>query len=573
MNEAPAPEQGSGTAPTRESLALRRGLVILPWRNALIIEGGARRRLVKGTALASILPILPHLVPLLDGRHSREDICADFGLTRAVLDEFLASLAQCGVLERACHMPSAAAQAAPQAACYLSRTATALDDGCRSGAEIAALLADSAVLVVAPSAVGKPIAADLAETGVGSVIVADSVSEVPAAGIQALASAAQGFAAVLDDGAAGSGRDHLAECISRGHEYGVPVLRFACRTDALEVGPTFHPSHPACAACFRRSYGRVVWPEAGAREPVGASPHGDEFGIQAVLTALVTSELLAHLGALGPTAAPRRLVRITARGYESEQYDLAPEPDCPSCGAGRSPDSAAETAATFEWLEGTEPTRSARWLPMRSPSELRAAVPLLGTLTDMGWAPRIALDDERLNRADSAIAEIVTAFAGWRPAVKPGAAPRFEPDDNAPSAIHAYVLADGDRTDLPATIYKYDGVARQLVGVRSDPVSLTRALHATDLDPSAIGFAVVLVAAVAHMQYQHGTSALRLSHLDAGCAATQIANAAGARGRGISFASTWPKELADLLELHATEEVIAAIAGIDRQPEERASCR
>jgi bacteriocin biosynthesis cyclodehydratase domain-containing protein len=545
----------------------------MPWRDALIIEGGARRQLVRGTALASILPVLPRLVTVLEGRHSRTDICARFGLTPAVLDEFLASLSQCGVLERAGHGPSATtAQGSPQAACYLSRTAAAPDDSCRSGEEIASVLADSAVLVIAPSVVGKQIAADLTATGVGSVMIAGSASQVPAAGLQALAAAGQGVAAVLDDDLAESGDDCLAGCMARCHAYGIPVLRFAYGMDALEVGPTFHPGHPACAACFKRSYERVAWP-AGAGEPASAVPRADEFAIQAVLTALVTSELLAQLGALGAPVSPRRLVRITVPGYKSEQRDLVPEPDCPGCGTGRSLDPVARTAATFERLEGSEPTRSARWLPVRAPSELRSAVPLLGTVTDMAWAPRIALDDERISRADPGIAEILSAFAGWRPAVKPGAAPRFEPGDQAPSATHAYLLADSDRTDLPATIYKYDGIARRLVGVRSDPVALTRALHATDLDSSVIGFAVVLVAAVAHMQYQHGSSALRLSHLDAGCAATQIAIAADACGRGISFASTWPPELGDLLELHPTEEVIATVAGIHRQPKERVSCR
>ena len=133
--------------------------------------------------------------------------------------------------------------------------------------------------------------------------------------------------------------------------------------------------------------------------------------------------------------------------------------------------------------------------------------------------------------------------------------------------IDLYLLTDGDLADLPATIFRYDGPARELAGVHADPVSLADALVSTDLDPPVLGFALVLVAGVGQARHRFGTLALRLSHLDAGCIAAQVAAVADGFGRRLHFASTWSRELADLLDLDPAREIVAAVVGVERAKE------
>ena len=88
------------TAPELEYPVLRRGLLAVPVAAGLLVDGGSRRRLLKGSALAPVLPVLPRLLRLLDGAHDPASVGAELGLDRAPLDEFLALLAECGALKR-----------------------------------------------------------------------------------------------------------------------------------------------------------------------------------------------------------------------------------------------------------------------------------------------------------------------------------------------------------------------------------------------------------------------------------------------------------------------------------------
>jgi hypothetical protein len=536
----------ASTAPELEYPVLRRGLLAVPVGAGLLVEGGSRRRLLKGRALASVLPVFPRLLRLLDGAHDPASVCAELGIDRAPLDEFLALLAECGALEPTRGTPrrSGGSEPAEHVTTYLSRTAHAAG-GYRGRAEIAA---------------------DLTESGIGSVSVAHAAAQASPAALRTAASADRRVAAVFDDSAASSGGDGLAEAITRCHEHGLPVLRFACAPGHLEVGPAFFPGgHPACAGCFRRGYQAMAWPEPADDEP-GQPPAGD-----GVLAGLVTTELLALLTALTAPAPARTLVRLSGPRYHSERYDVTPELGCPRCGGSPAASDATAAASVYEWLEGSEPPELIERRPTPTAADLRALGKRLAERYAMTSGPRRALPASRPGGLTDPVAEdMLRRVTGWRPAAEPGAAARLEPDGI--TSVDLYLLTNGDLADLPATIFKYDGPARELAGVRADLVPLADALASTDLDPSVLGFALVLVAAVGQARHSFGTLALRLSHLDAGCVAAQLSAVAAGFGRRLHFASTWSRELADLLDLDPARELVAAVVGVEH-PKEGPECR
>jgi hypothetical protein len=566
MTGSVAAEPGSA-ASELEYPVLRRGLLAVPVAAGLLVEGGSRRRLLKGSALAPVLPVLPRLLRLLDGAHDPAGVCAELGLDRAPLDEFLALLTECGALEPAGGIPTRSAGRGPaeHVTTYLSRMTHAAG-GYRGGAELAAVLAGCAVLVVAPPPVAEQIAADLTESGIGSVPVAHAAAHVSADTLRAAAAAARRVAAVFDDGAASSGGDGLADAITRCHEHGLPVLRFACGPGHLEVGPAFFPGgHPACAGCFRRGYQAMAWHGPAAGDEPGQPP-GHPLAADGVLASLVTTEVLALLTALTAPAPARTLVRLSVPWYHPERYDVTPEPGCACYGGAPAACSAAAAAAVYEWLEGSEPPELIERRATLTAAELRGLAKRLAERYAMTSGPRRTLPTSGPGGlSDPVAADMLRRVTGWRPAAEPGAAARLEPDDV--TSVDLYLLTDGDLADLPATIFRYDGPARELAGVHADPVSLADALVSTDLDPPVLGFALVLVAGLGQARHRFGTLALRLSHLDAGCIAAQVAAVADGFGRRLHFASTWSRELADLLDLDPAREIVAAVVGVERAKE------
>ena len=567
MTGATPVASAAGPQDGRKVLTLRRGLVAIPAGDALLIEGGQRRRLLRGGPMSSVLPCVPSLLPMLTGGCSAERICLETGLDPAVLGDLLRLLGDAGLLERAAVTAPPGTGVAEQAETFLSRTASTAEDPARSGGELSDELARSAVVILGPPAVGGQIAADLTDIGVGSVLYMEDARRIPPAAWQTLRSATHRAVAIFDGALPGRTAEDPIEAARRLSGPGLPILRFAGDSTVLEIGPTFYGTHPACPSCFRRGYADLAMaPEAGQ----GASPGGPDGPEAAVLAALVAGELTAQLSRLTVPAPPRRLTRITVPGYRAEYWDVTPEPGCDVCGISRGSAGAA-AAETYEWLESSEPVGLASWRMSRGSAELRDYARRVATHDDMPTAPRLAVQDTSSERLDSAAATILSgSVAGGHPTVLPGSAARRAAPDGDLTGVYPYLLTNGDLVDLPGHIFKYDSMSDELVAARADRIPLAAALDHTGLTPAQFSFAVVLVAAVGALRFQYRSAALRLAHLDAGQAAARLAAAAAACGREVTFAASWSGALADLLELDPAQEIIAAVAGIHGRRDEGA---
>jgi hypothetical protein len=98
------------------------------------------------------------------------------------------------------------------------------------------------------------------------------------------------------------------------------------------------------------------------------------------------------------------------------------------------------------------------------------------------------------------------------------------------------------------------------------------ALAGTGLAPGGLDVVVVLVAEAGRIAGRFGWSAYRRAHLDAGCAATQFAAVAAGYGLGVSLASSWDDQLAQLLDLEPGTEFVTVVAGLSAMHQKGTPC-
>jgi hypothetical protein len=519
---------------------LRRGLVLHQSELGLLIEGTPRRQLVTGEDV----DLLARLLALLDGAHREDDICAELGTEPAWLSRALEFLRHSRVIEDGRgDVGGIPEHALP----YLSRAvaATGVYD---HTAQAAQALAGAVVLLAGEAWWAAATAADLRESGVGTVACCapeEAAAHLPGTG----PGESRCLAAVLDDPADPAGLERVASaCADRG----VPVLRFARGPGFAELGPAFRRGYTACPACFRRGYEATFGPAGAGAAGGDARP---EPGQAELISGLAAQEILARLAHLSVPVPPRVLTRMTGPDYRRESFSVLPERDCASC--------CGPAGAAGPWLS--------EWEAEAAPAELAVPDALLLTghsrLTeilrpsaDLHTAPRWALPATASRSGDdrARLARLLADAAG-------GLAPGAPPAD-------LYLVADAGLGDLPGTVYRYDRGSGDVVSVRSDPVGTAEFLATTDLEPAGVDLVLILTAARGRLRGPHELAAVRLAHLEAGRAVMRVCAAAWAQQLAVAPASAWGPDLAGHLDLAPGSECVTAVLGL-AFGKDVASCR
>jgi SagB-type dehydrogenase family enzyme len=544
----------AGADPARRP-RVRRGLALAPLSDGVLIEGGPSRQVLTGTAASSLLP---RLLPLLDGQRSCEQIRAQLSLSAPHLDQLLSLLSQRALLEWV--RPDRASAPAPEhVTTYLSRTLSVTANR-RSTEDLGDELASATVLLAAPPRLAGSIAADLEETGVGTVTIAGPGQ---LAGARCEGSG-RCVAAVYDDQA---GRDAFDEFVTACRDRDLPVLRFSGTADTAEIGPVFYGSDTACVACFRRS-----------QEPAEDGIAGS--GVTGILAGLVTSALLAMVLGQAEAIAPRRLLRTWLPSMLTDSYDVVPELDCGCCVGGTAPqDDASRDCLAYEWRMGKVPVAlNADGAP--SPAERQRLAALLREREDLPSAPRHPLPDQAHVPSpgaayaggldESVLAGMLVRTAGFRPPPDPpgaqAASRRWMASGGNMASVTVYLATETGLFGLPGTLFRYDDIGHEVVSIHADRVPLAEVLAGTGLDAAPTDLVIVLTAAVGRLRKKYRDLAWRLAHLDAGCAAMQLRTVAGGYGLRTTFAAAWPAQLGQTLELDPHSEIVTAVAGISAVP-------
>lgn len=514
---------------------LCRGLIMVPDSGALLVSGGSRRHRLTGPGTVSALP---RLLPWLDGRHDVTAIAAAAGLPDTAVRRLLTVLDGCDMLEWLSGATSATAGLPGDTVPYFSRTIATLP-GVTCTEELAGVLAASAVLLVCADPAASCIAEDLAGTGVPGVRFRRAPAEVAAADLAWLTRADRGLAAVFDDDATA-----LADVVRLLRGTGIPVLRFCGDASTTEVGPVFFDDWTACLRCFRSAHHRVT----GTR-------------VSGVTAALTTASIVASLTGTGATGRPWRMTRIDSRDWTSQILDVVPEPGCADGPhAGPPAAASAEEALVFayEWQHEKRP--AVLTAPVNLTREQERRLFALTTERDpYPPAPARELGGEAGPEL-AVLADILARTAGFRESPPAGPrAKRWAPSGGNLGSVQLYIAAEHDIFGLPGTLFRYDDLKHRVLPVRADRIPLDAVLPAESLATDT-GVLVIFVASVGRLARKYDEFALRLAHLDAGCAALQFAATALSRKAAVSFTYAWHPGLDGLLELNPDDEVVTAVA-------------
>jgi hypothetical protein len=498
-----------------DSPALRRGLAIVPVDNGLIVEGGPRRQRFEGAAATDLLP---RLLPLLDGSSTRSELMEQAGLPEHHLAQVLDLLAARGLLESGTGDEGDATDE------YLSRTLP-VGSIYRSGRSLRQHLNEQTVLIAAPAPLRDGIAADLEDSGIGSVGPFDERIPPDCS-----------LVVVCDDG------ELLERVIERCAPHGIAVLRCGSAGGFAEIGPKFLAGRTPCVDCFRRGYAGA-FPVRPTAEPASL----------AMLAALVTGEVLATFH-VGTAAAPHLMCRIDTAELSDDRYVVAPEAECPNCGvAGRPHEAVAETFGHYEWQVQASPADPALLGDSPAPTADQRYY-----LTDYKTSPRRKLSE----LPEGGLSSLLAWTVGFR---DDGSGRRWPPTGGNLGSVELFVLTDRAWTDFPGTVFKYNPAEEELVAARSDRVPLSSMLAGTGLPTRDLYAAVVFCGALWRLAPKYGLFAPRLTHLDAGCASAQFALHAEQEGFDVRFAHGWTGQLAKSLELVGRREIVTAVAGVYRK--------
>jgi len=544
------------SGPTLRRPRSRQGLAMTPMGESLLIEGGPSRQVLNGKAALSLMP---RFLEALDGQRSREQLCHDLALGGAQVDQAVRLLDECGLLEWV--SPDAAPSRSDHVSAYLSRT-IAVSESRASADDLICALSEWTVLLAAPGYLAEPIAADLSATGVGMVQVMTAAQTA-----RALAGTIGACVAAVFDSPQDADALDLVAASAQDRR---PVLRFSGTGDWAEVGPAFCGPSTACIDCFRR--GQLAgW---GQAEPAGGRPTGTEpssAALAGLLASLATSALLGILTGQAPEPPLRQVTRVVLSGLAIESLNVTADPECVRCAGGTPPaDRAVRDLLAYEW----QSARGAPWLEpadATTPARRDRIIALPRERDGFPGYPRHSLPDRAAGPrpahgiTETVLAELMARVGGFAPATADspeGADHRWAPSGGNLGSVVIYLITDLDLFGLPGTIFRYDDLQHEVMGVRADRVGVPAFLRATDLDAGGHGAVVVLVAQVGRLRQKYGDFAWRLAHLDAGCAALQLRLVAESYGLLATFASSWPAELAELLDLDKQEEAVTAIAGL-----------
>lgn len=536
---------------------LSRGLAAVPVENGLLLRGSWRSHVFRGRAAVSVLPVL---LPLLDGSTGPEELCARTGLRPRELERVLGVLRARGLLESS--DPPKRGRAPAHVRDYFSRTMERNGPYAGSG-PLLDHLASVAVHVVGAAAAAAAVAEDLRECGVGLVTHAPTLpADIP-----------RGAARTLVVALATPGDPDLVErTVARCAPDGLLVLRAFATPEHCEIGPCFVPGYTACPRCLNEGRTMAGWDDAAAESGAAAD----------VLAGLTAGQALALVSGSLSVAPARTVTRVGLGDGETERHLLTPVPGC-GCAGGAFADGpvtdgpgSGGAAEVYEWSQEAPPPAVRpqdppghvvdRWMEEARERTISPGRPFRALPRDERPVPGVygAEDPDRTaaEPLDGALlARLLRRVAGLRGA---DGEPyqRWAPSAGGLGSVELRVVVGPGVAGAPSGVHRYEDLKHGLTTLLADEVPLADVLAGTGLDATRYDAVLVLVAAHRRIEQKYQGFAYRLAHLDAGCAAAQLAAVAAGSGLAAEFAARWGEDLHERLDLVPQHEYVTAVAGV-----------
>jgi len=300
------------------------GLAVLVEGNRVIMTGGLRRQMFTGRDACRVAA---ELVPVLDGRRTAAEAYAASGMQQEAAKQAILIFRSLGLVEYADRPFRDDGRLTSHVSTFLSRAAHAAGTY-RNSQDSRDALATSALLVLAPAPVAKPLQADLLACGIGSVVIGNA-AEVAAtrAAITAMARWPHHLVIGVEDLAA---RAAFTGTETACRDRAVPLLRAARAGTRAELGPLFLGGHTACSACFNRDHAEYF---AGRSGETALPDDADTCALDEAFAAMIAEEALAVLGHIRTPQSYRSVTFTSLSDYSDQRLTVLPWPDCPACGA------------------------------------------------------------------------------------------------------------------------------------------------------------------------------------------------------------------------------------------------
>ena len=299
------------------------GLMTVPIRDGLLIEGASERQVLRGNAA---MTLLPRLLPLLDGRRNLAEVGTSLpGVPAKAVHDSVALLYTRGLLEDGVAEPESASSATVD---FLRRHI----DVTRVNANVGQALARLSNALVAVVAIGDadaaPIRDALAASGAQRTVVHRLGEPLPE-GATLVVALVEGDEAV----------EQLNDLDSNCAQLGIPWLRAAvdAGSHSAELGPYFLRGVTACYACYTMS--RPARTAAIAHDPL----------LTALWANMLALDATFAVSRIAPMAGGSHVVRYDLRTWTRAKAIVPRVPGCPHCRpAPVSPSACIETAVAFE---------------------------------------------------------------------------------------------------------------------------------------------------------------------------------------------------------------------------------
>ncbi|MFD9716116.1 hypothetical protein [Streptomyces sp. NPDC059076] len=558
---------------------LRGGVAVSAVDGQVVFSAGQiRKRIGGGDALRLLLPV----ASAMDGRRTVGDLAEETDLPYEAVAQAVALLVKQGLVLSG--EVSSTRSLAAGVMDYLELTA-GTSASYRNASAVLERLSRCAVLIVAPSGHAEGIRDDLVMSGVGAVNSAPTPAGVGNELLDSLREAAGSLVVLHGPPRLDDGTESLTEaCVARG----IAVLHFAAHQEQIDLGPLMHPRATLCWGCFTSGY----LAEFGNEQP---APAGAAMGT--VAAGLVVGEVLAYLADIDSMRTNQALVRWNLPDSTAVRYGVTAEAGCTSCAT-----TSRRTGEIVEVLEAYEDTVAAypladRPQPPITSSREKHLTALGKGRESFATAPVIPLPPvaatasgnptgaEALAGSDTASAPDAAFVAGLAAMVAglrgDGSHRRWTASGGDLASVELYLMCADTVSGLPAhTLLKYDDIGHRLLVTRRthgpgiwqsmlDATGTAIATGTATRTATATGTAttgspdlvVVLVGALWRLKLKYGTFALRLGHLDAGCALAQLHAVATDQGVRVTLNDRWQPTLPKLLELKEDEQVMA-VAGL-----------
>lgn len=571
-------------------------LIVVPMKDALVIDGTAQLQVIQGKATGRLVP---ELIALMDGSRTIPELEAALPSVPAeYVNGAISLLVDCGLVESGISNPAFTPIPNPEAVAFFRRF-VATTHASANGRDAYEKLQASEVVIL-DTRVGLPqseiLKSLLQKSGVGSVIFLEPEplkSLRPQTGIYSPERLVIAVSLVGEEPALYTKLDDWC-C-----EHQLPWLRAVVdrNGDYADIGPLFNHAHTPCYGCFRAVHDQS--PDSADSTNWKLSPAAAHFWLS-----LITTEVIYLINRAGPLITGQDFQRYNLNGWDSQSLRWSRVPGCSRClpmkralsaekeSSANRPDVKSsiepallfiETALLFEEYVGLQSRDFS--VPMRAKS-VRLAMALSRQMKRLpnsqsyaldGQIPRLergALDllqaeavnpNERLTLGQ--LASLLMMTAGVRRAASNGnTVKRWAATAGNLGSVELFVAAR-DVEGLPPGFYFYQAGDHSLASLQRHREALLIeefmrrvALVEPDHLPRAM---ILFTGAYQRVARKYGPFAYRLINLDGGAALSQLHFVAQAMNVRSYTMPCWASDLIEEeLNLEPFEEQPTAVVAI-----------